>query len=40
MGAEREGRKVVLSGDTEPCEALRDRRARSRRARARGDFYR
>ncbi|HEX3433732.1 MAG TPA: ribonuclease Z [Solirubrobacteraceae bacterium] len=22
MGAEREGRKVVLSGDTEPCEAL------------------
>jgi ribonuclease Z len=23
MGAEREGRKIVLSGDTEPCEALR-----------------
>ncbi len=23
MGPEREGRKVVLSGDTEPCEALR-----------------
>jgi ribonuclease Z len=22
MGAEREGRKIVLSGDTEPCEAL------------------
>jgi len=23
MGAQREGRKIVLSGDTEPCEALR-----------------
>ena len=22
MGPEREGRKIVLSGDTEPCEAL------------------
>ena len=40
MGETRPGRKLVLSGDTRPCESLRIAAHRRRRARARGDLRR
>ena len=40
MGPARPGRKLVVSGDTRPCEALRIAAHRRRRARPRGDVRR